>query len=178
LQPVFEIAETCSLNKVNPATRREIFERFGPESGRALFELFFWMFDESCATKVASDSVTCPVLVISGSEDEIVSSTTARRVAALYGENATFVEAEGHGHFLRHRQVVEVEPDEGRADVGIGGISRVTPPAGHLRLRPRSRRPGLGRLGSQQRSSDFGVGGRGWRSGRGWKGSVGPVGVI
>ncbi len=25
---------------------------------------------------------------------------------------------------LRHRQVVEVKPDEGRADIGIGGISR------------------------------------------------------
>jgi len=100
LQPIFEIAETSSLNKLDPASRRRVFERLGPESGRALFELFFWMFDESRATTVASEAVTCPVLILAGSEDRIVSAQTSRRIAALYGERATFVEVPDHGHFL------------------------------------------------------------------------------
>jgi non-heme chloroperoxidase len=100
LQPVFEIAEGSSLNKLDPASRRQVFERFCPESGRSLFELFFWMFDGSEATRVASAAVTCPVLIVSGSEDKIVSPVTSRRIAALYGERASFVEAPGHGHFL------------------------------------------------------------------------------
>jgi pimeloyl-ACP methyl ester carboxylesterase len=100
LQPIFEIAETSSLNKLEPDLRRRVFERFGPESGRVLFELFFWMFDASRATAVASEAVGCPVLVVSGAEDRIVSAPTSRRIAALYGERATFVEAPNHGHFL------------------------------------------------------------------------------
>jgi non-heme chloroperoxidase len=100
LQPVFEIAETGSLNRLDSVSRRRVFARLGPESGRALFELFFWMFDGSRATTVASESVTCPVLIVFGSEDRIVSAQTGRRIAALYGERATFVEVPSHGHFL------------------------------------------------------------------------------
>jgi non-heme chloroperoxidase len=100
LQPVFEIAEASSLNGLDPAARRPTFERFGPESGRALFELFFWMFDTHRATVVASEAVMCPVLVIAGSDDRIVSVPTGRRIAALYGDRVTFVEAHGHAHLL------------------------------------------------------------------------------
>jgi pimeloyl-ACP methyl ester carboxylesterase len=100
LQPVFEIAEATSLNRLDPAALRPIFERFGPESGRALFELFFWMFDKRRATAVTNEAVTCPVLVMAGSDDRIVSLPTGRRIAALYGDRATFVEARGHAHFL------------------------------------------------------------------------------
>lgn len=100
LQPIFEIAEPYTLNKIDPAGRRAVFDRFGPESGRALFEIFFWMFDRTRASAVDSGRVRCPVLVMSGADDELISIETARRVAALYGEAATFVEAADHAHLL------------------------------------------------------------------------------
>ena len=37
-----------------------------PESGRAFFEIFFWMFDRTGATVVDTDAVTCPVLCLVG----------------------------------------------------------------------------------------------------------------
>ena len=43
--------------------------------------------------------VTCPVLVVSGSDDKVISAATGRKVAGLYA-NATFEEAAGRGHFL------------------------------------------------------------------------------
>ena len=37
-----------------------------PESGRAFFELFFWMFDRTGATAVDTQSIRCPVLCLAG----------------------------------------------------------------------------------------------------------------
>ncbi|MEE9360646.1 MAG: alpha/beta hydrolase [Hyphomicrobium sp.] len=100
MQPMFEVAADNSLDKLDPISQRRVFDKLGPESGRALFELFFWMFDVRCAIAVDSTKVNCPVLVISGSDDKVISAATGRRVAQLYGSNATFHEAQGHGHFL------------------------------------------------------------------------------
>ena len=100
LTPVFEVAAKDSLASIAPAAQRSVFDRFGPESGRALFELFFWMFDKERATQVDAQRVTCPVLVVNGSQDKVVSAATGRQIARLYGERATFHEAPGHGHFL------------------------------------------------------------------------------
>jgi non-heme chloroperoxidase len=76
-----------------------VFDRFGPESGRALFELFFWMFDSTKATVVDTRAVRCPVLCLSGTDDRIVSIQTARATAAPY-PGAQFWELDGHGHML------------------------------------------------------------------------------
>jgi pimeloyl-ACP methyl ester carboxylesterase len=100
LQPVFEVAVNDSLASLDPASQRRVFDRLGAESGRALFELFFWMFDRERTTAVEAERVTCPVLVIAGSDDRVISLATGRRIAQLYGDRATFHEAAGHGHFL------------------------------------------------------------------------------
>lgn len=99
LNPSFEVAKGDSLAGLDPEAQRRIFAMFSPESGRALFELFFWMFDRQRATAVDAAAVTCPVLVVSGSEDKVISAVTGRKVAALYA-HATFEEAAGRGHFL------------------------------------------------------------------------------
>ena len=104
LHPVFEVAVNDSLASLDPAAQRQVFDRLGAESGRALFEVFFWMFDGNRTTEVDASKVTCPVLVIAGSQDKVISPATGRQIAARYGERATFHEAahevEGHGHFL------------------------------------------------------------------------------
>ena len=59
-----------------------MFDRFGLESGRAFFELFFWMFDQIDATKVDTRAITCPVLCVEGADDKWVSEpagSTGRR---------------------------------------------------------------------------------------------------
>ena len=99
LNPSFEVAKGDSLASLDPPAQRRIFDMFSAESGLALFEMFFWMFDEQRTTAVDAAKVTCPVLVVSGSDDKVISPLTGRKVAALY-VNATFEEDPGRGHFL------------------------------------------------------------------------------
>jgi pimeloyl-ACP methyl ester carboxylesterase len=100
LQPVFEVAAKDSLASLDPAAQRRVFDKLGPESGRALFELFFWMFDGQRATAVDAKRVTCPVLVLAGSNDKVVPAATQRRIAQAYGHDAVFLDVQGRGHFL------------------------------------------------------------------------------
>jgi pimeloyl-ACP methyl ester carboxylesterase len=89
-----------ALNRLSPVDQRATFARLGPESGRAIFELFFWIFDDRHTTRIDYEQVTCPVLVVSGSDDRGVSGHTARQIATRHGANATFFEATGFGHYL------------------------------------------------------------------------------
>jgi pimeloyl-ACP methyl ester carboxylesterase len=107
LQPSFEIAASDSLNRIPTERRREVFDRFGPESGRALFELFCWMFDDTGASAVDVAAIRCPVLCLSGSDDRLISRATVRAVAAPYGD-AVVHELPGHGHMM------PVEPEAER----------------------------------------------------------------
>jgi non-heme chloroperoxidase len=99
IHPDFKLACIYSLNRVPPEQQRSVFDRFGPESGRAYFELFFWMFDMTRATAVDTRAIQCPVLCLSGTDDNLVSLVTARATAAPY-RNAPFWEEAGHGHML------------------------------------------------------------------------------
>ncbi len=100
LLPDFETMATYGLNKLPPTEQRSIFERLGPESGRVMFELFFWMFDENRTTKIDYDAITCPVLIVSGSDDLAIPPSTARIIAERHGSRATFHLAQGFGHYL------------------------------------------------------------------------------
>ncbi|ODR94923.1 hypothetical protein AUC70_03825 [Methyloceanibacter stevinii] len=97
--PNFEIACAISLNRLTPDRQRQVFETFGPESGQALFELFFWMFDRAAATAVDTAAVTCPVLTLSGTEDNVVPLATAKETADAY-PGSPFWALEGHAHML------------------------------------------------------------------------------
>ena len=99
INPDFDLARVYTLNRVPEVEQRAIFDRFGPESGRAFFELFFWMFDRTGVTMVDTSAVNCPVLCLVGADDKIVSPQTARATAEPY-RNATFWELAGHGHML------------------------------------------------------------------------------
>lgn len=99
INPDFNLARMYTLNRVPEAEQRAVFDRFGPESGRAFFELFFWMFDRSGATVVDTKAVRCPALCLVGADDKIVSPQTVRATASAYPQ-AAFWELEGHGHML------------------------------------------------------------------------------
>jgi non-heme chloroperoxidase len=70
INPDFDLARVLSLNCIPESEQRTVFDRFGPESGRAFFELFFWMFDQTGATKVDTAAITCPVLCVEGADDK------------------------------------------------------------------------------------------------------------
>jgi pimeloyl-ACP methyl ester carboxylesterase len=100
LLPDFETMAMYGLNMLAPEDQRRVFDRLGPESGRVMFELFFWIFDDNRTTKIDYEKVTCPVLMISGSEDLAIPPSTSRQIAERHGPHATFHEARGFGHYL------------------------------------------------------------------------------
>ncbi|MCC9609395.1 alpha/beta hydrolase [Blastopirellula sp. JC732] len=100
LLPDFETMQRFGLNKLAEEEQRRVFQQLGPESGQVLFELFFWMFDQNETTKIDYDSVMCPILMVSGTDDLAIPPSTARQIAARHGERVTFHEAPGFGHYL------------------------------------------------------------------------------
>ena len=88
----FDLIAPYAFNKLDPSQQHAVFDRLGPESGTAIFEMFFWMFDDRRAVAVDFGKVTCPVLVLSGAEDRAVPPVTARKVAEKYGTRAEFHE--------------------------------------------------------------------------------------
>jgi pimeloyl-ACP methyl ester carboxylesterase len=77
-----------------------VFARFGPESGRALFESMFWMFDAERAAHVNAIDVAVPLLCLAGGRDKVISPATVRNIAAKYPELATYVEFDDIGHMM------------------------------------------------------------------------------
>ena len=100
LNTAFEIAAANSLNCLSPARQTEIFAQFVPESGRALFESLFWMFDLGRASYVNAVNVDCPVLAIAGTQDRVISPATVRNTADKYLEMATYLEFPNMGHMM------------------------------------------------------------------------------
>jgi pimeloyl-ACP methyl ester carboxylesterase len=99
INPDFDLAKIYTLNRVPESEQRAVFDKFGPESGLAFFQMFFWMFDQTRATLVDTGAVDCPVLCIAGADDALISPATARATADAYA-GATFWELPRHGHML------------------------------------------------------------------------------
>jgi non-heme chloroperoxidase len=99
INPDFDLAKVLTLNCVPEAEQRTLFDKFGPESGLAFFQMFFWMFDRTNATAVDTEAVRCPVLCLIGMDDKIVSPASARATASAY-VGLIFWEIDGHGHML------------------------------------------------------------------------------
>ena len=100
MRVAFDLMAPFALNKLDEAEQHRVFERLGAESGRVMFEMFFWMFDDHAALRVDFDHITCPVLVVSGTEDRAVNPETCKALAKRYGDRGRFLPAEGHAHFL------------------------------------------------------------------------------
>jgi len=99
LDPNFDLACFYTLNLLAKEEQGRVFDQFGPESGRALFETFFWMFDSTGATTVDTDAVRCPVLCVSGAQDHIVSLETAKATAAAYDQAEPWT-LQDHAHMV------------------------------------------------------------------------------
>ncbi|MEM7463266.1 MAG: alpha/beta hydrolase [Pseudomonadota bacterium] len=100
LRVPFELMAPFALNKLDDAAQHDLFDKLGAESGRVMFEMFFWMFDDNRAAEVQFDKVKCPVLVVSGEEDRAVRHQLGKQIAEKYGSRGTHHLAKGHAHFL------------------------------------------------------------------------------
>jgi len=100
LKPSYDVAVHASLDKLSIADRKRVFSQFVPESGRATFEIMHWGWDATRASHVTASAVKCPVWCVAGENDKINPPSTVQRVAARYGDLATFHEIPNHSHWL------------------------------------------------------------------------------
>jgi non-heme chloroperoxidase len=96
----FAEAEYSMLHRMPPGSRKDIYNQFVYESGRAASEIGFWIFDSKKAARVDESKVTCPVLIIGGEEDRITPISVTRKVAEKYKEVSTYKEFSGHAHWV------------------------------------------------------------------------------
>ena len=95
----YEKAVYATMEKLPVEERRYIYNRCVWESGRATTEVGFWFVGVKGA-QVDSSKVTCPLLVISGSEDRITPAKVVKKVAEYYKPLATYMEIGGHAHWV------------------------------------------------------------------------------
>lgn len=87
LDPDPRLFSAYSLGAVGEREGRAIFDRLGPESGRALWETFNWWLDPFMTTHVSPAQLNAPVLAIAGAEDRIhPPSSVALTAGRLDGE--------------------------------------------------------------------------------------------
>ena len=99
MRQTFSEAVYSMLNLLPEKEQRETYGKFVYESGRAAFEIGYWLLDSGNATKVDESKVTCPVLVVAGAEDRITPASVVRRVAGKY-RGATYKEFPNHAHWI------------------------------------------------------------------------------
>lgn len=80
--------------------QKEAYRKMVFESGRSAAEIGLWFLDRNKASKVESEKVKCPLLVISGTEDRIVPSSIVKKVADKYREVASYKEFKDHAHWV------------------------------------------------------------------------------
>ncbi len=98
--PTFNEAVYATMQLIPVEERKEIYEKLVPESGRAAFEIGYWLLDRKSVSSVDSAKITCPTLVISGGQDKLTPSSVVRRVADKYNAVTTFKEFSNHTHWV------------------------------------------------------------------------------
>lgn len=92
LRPGRATCEAIVLNCVPVAARARIYDGLVPESGKVYREMIFGTF------RVDAGPVRCPVLVVGGGQDRIVSEALNRSTAKRYGAACRLYA--NHGHWL------------------------------------------------------------------------------
>jgi pimeloyl-ACP methyl ester carboxylesterase len=96
----FEAATYAMYHLVPTEEQRSIYDRLVYESGRAAWEIGFWVLDPGRASRVDESKVPCPVLAVAGLEDRITPASTVRKIAAKYRSVATYQEFANHAHWV------------------------------------------------------------------------------
>ncbi len=100
MRQTFNEAVYSMMHLLTAEEQKGIFDKFVYESGRAACEIGFWLFDSRGAAKVDEAKVTCPVLVIAGSQDRITPASVVRKVADKYRGVSTYKEFADHAHWV------------------------------------------------------------------------------
>lgn len=100
-KPSFSRACYGLLNQMEPHLSEEVYSQLVPESGRAMFELVFWFLDGKKVTRIDSDRIKAPMLIVHGERDRITPTSVARALQRLYPGAEVHSYAD-HGHWICH----------------------------------------------------------------------------
>lgn len=100
MRQTFDEATYAMMHLLPESERKGVYEKCVYESGRAAFEIGFWLFDSRGAARVDASKVTCPVLVVAGAEDRITPAAVVRKVARKYRAVSTYKEFPNHAHWV------------------------------------------------------------------------------
>lgn len=98
--PSYSAMRSIMLNGLNERDARNLYATLIPESGRSFFELALWYFDNRRAALIDPARVTCPLLMLTGTDDRLTPVSIAKRTAEYYGGKARFEALRGHAHWL------------------------------------------------------------------------------
>jgi len=96
----FDEAKYAILNLVPQEEQTELYNKAVHESGKAAFEIGFWLLDPGRAAYVDESKVTCPMLVVGASQDRITPVAVIRQVAKKYRKVADYSEFPNHAHWV------------------------------------------------------------------------------
>ena len=122
-KPRFSEAVYAMMHLLPRGEQKEAYDRYVFESGRAAFEIGFWLFDGRRAAAVDEAKVTCPVLVVAGSLDRITPAAVVRNVARKY--RADYREFPNHAHWVLGEPGWEEVAEHAAQWLANGGQGRV-----------------------------------------------------
>ncbi|MBU1076921.1 MAG: alpha/beta hydrolase [Spirochaetes bacterium] len=96
----FEEASYSMFQLLSFKEQKKIYDNLVYESGRAACQVAFWFINPKSPTRVKSKNVTCPVLLIGGSQDKIVPASVVRKIGKKYKKVATYIEYPHHTHWV------------------------------------------------------------------------------
>ena len=95
--PDLSVTAHYSLDRMDRAGQKHVFEQMVPESGRALFEVLNWWLDPMMTTSV-KDAGGARAITLAGSRDAINPAATVRRTSERLGGD--FHLMQGMSHWL------------------------------------------------------------------------------
>ena len=92
-------ARYALFNRLPADSAENAYQQMRYESGRAAFEIGFWLLDRNKASQVDNRKVRQPMLVISGADDHITPAAINKKVANRY-DQAEYRCYPNHAHWL------------------------------------------------------------------------------
>lgn len=99
LRPSFRTAVYSSLQLIPVAQRRSYYERLVHDSGWALVEIALPFLDRAGASRVRTEQVNCPLLVLAAGDDRLIPARVVKKVADKYPQ-ADYQCFSGQTHWL------------------------------------------------------------------------------
>ncbi len=96
VEPDRFVAKLYSLGRMDEATRRAVYDRMTPESGRAMFETLNWWLDPFMTTSVNAAAIKAPVFAAAGGKDLVHPPTTVRQTAKRLGASVHVFDEMSH----------------------------------------------------------------------------------